>query len=307
MTDHDAYARAVREALARHPEREELLEDLDDHLAEIAAESDAPLEDRLGPPAAYAEELRAAYGGRPEAGKGRRGPREIVAGLRARVRRHRLYGRVTGFLGELRPGWWVLRGYALAMAGLALATGPRPASAGTRLVPGDAVELLVVVAAVAASVWFGGRRGGWPVVSLAVAVAVNVVAAVALVAGMVAGASGPVVQQAFAPVQQSRQPDVVLVGSGSPFVGDVSNIKPYKDGKPLTGVDLYDQDGRPLVLSPEEHGFELDPSCGEVLRNRYPLPLVTVEQAEERRLREQEGEQADVVPAPSACATSEPG
>jgi hypothetical protein len=33
-------------ALAYQPEREELLEDLDDHLAEIAAESDAPLGER---------------------------------------------------------------------------------------------------------------------------------------------------------------------------------------------------------------------------------------------------------------------
>ncbi|MGW0483862.1 hypothetical protein [Nonomuraea sp. NPDC003214] len=301
MTDHDAYARAVREALARHPEREELLEDLDDHLAEIAAESDASLEDRLGPPGAYAEELRAAYAGRPEAVSGRRRPREMAAGFVARVRRHRLYGAATGFLRELRPGWWVLRGYALGMAALAL--NPGPAAEGPGLVPGGAVEILVVAVAVAASVWFGRRRGGWPVLSLAVAV--NAAAAVALLAGVLAGAA-PVPEQAFSPTPQSVRPDVVLVGSGSPFAAAVTNIRLYKDGKALVGVDIYDQDGRPLVLSPEEHGLEIDPACGDVIRNRYPLPLVTAEEAEARRLRELEGGKADVVPAPSACATSEP-
>lgn len=60
------YASAVREALAHAPaaDRELLLEDLEQHLAEVAAESASSLSERLGPPAAYAAELWTAYSGR---------------------------------------------------------------------------------------------------------------------------------------------------------------------------------------------------------------------------------------------------
>ena len=58
------YATAVRAAFADlpAPERELLLEDLEDHLAEVAAEGEGPLAARLGAPEAYAAELRASAG-----------------------------------------------------------------------------------------------------------------------------------------------------------------------------------------------------------------------------------------------------
>ncbi|MEV0351882.1 hypothetical protein AB0H88_39465 [Nonomuraea sp. NPDC050680] len=43
---HPVFLSAWWPVLAGHPEHEELLEDLDDHLAQIAAESDAPLGER---------------------------------------------------------------------------------------------------------------------------------------------------------------------------------------------------------------------------------------------------------------------
>src|SRR5260370_7513852 len=57
------YAAIVRAQLADLPatERDALLEDLEQHLAEVAAEGEGSLVDRLGPPEAYAVELRAAY------------------------------------------------------------------------------------------------------------------------------------------------------------------------------------------------------------------------------------------------------
>jgi len=57
------YAAQVSAALARlDPEaRARLLDDLEEHLDEVAAESDVPLEERLGPPESYAAELLAAY------------------------------------------------------------------------------------------------------------------------------------------------------------------------------------------------------------------------------------------------------
>ena len=61
------YAAAVRAALADVPEpdRTELLEDLEDHLGEIAVESTESLTARLGTPEAYAAELRSAYTSTP--------------------------------------------------------------------------------------------------------------------------------------------------------------------------------------------------------------------------------------------------
>jgi uncharacterized membrane protein len=76
MTSHDPeavarYAAAVRAAVADlgAEERAQLLDDLEAHLQEVAAESDAPLTERLGPPETYAAELRAAYGAPPGAGR----------------------------------------------------------------------------------------------------------------------------------------------------------------------------------------------------------------------------------------------
>jgi len=63
------YAAAVRAALGGLDPRAaaHLLDDLEEHLAEVAAESDVPLAERLGPPESYAAELLAAYasGGAP--------------------------------------------------------------------------------------------------------------------------------------------------------------------------------------------------------------------------------------------------
>ncbi|WP_460493992.1 HAAS signaling domain-containing protein [Dactylosporangium cerinum] len=60
----DYYYERVAAALADLPEdtRDELLEDLPAHFAEVLEEQGGPLVDRLGPPATYAAELRAAAG-----------------------------------------------------------------------------------------------------------------------------------------------------------------------------------------------------------------------------------------------------
>jgi hypothetical protein len=59
-----SYARAVREAMADLPPEQahEVLDGLDEHLAEIVAEGTTDLEEVLGSPEAYAAELRASAG-----------------------------------------------------------------------------------------------------------------------------------------------------------------------------------------------------------------------------------------------------
>ncbi|MFG3439144.1 hypothetical protein ACGF0J_18020 [Nonomuraea sp. NPDC047897] len=255
------YAQAVRDALAGHPDAEELLDDLDDHLAEIAAESDVPLEERLGPPAAYAEELAAAYGGRPASRQKRRlRPVGRLRDLHATLMGKDAYRGFLGLLRELRPGWWVLRGYLLAMilAGFA----------DDRVLPGDALGWLLVLAFVAASVWWGRSARGR--LALPVTLLANAGAVVALLIG-VAIADRPALDERH--LADGSGP--VMVETVSGLGGDVYNIKPYaKDGTPLTDVYLYDQNGRPLTTDPEAHGYTVDRSCGEPILNRYPLPLV---------------------------------
>lgn len=164
------YAAAVRAAFADlpAPDRETLLEDIEDHLVEVAAESGGPLEERLGPPETYAAELR-AWAGLPAPGAARRrGPRASRLGRRvqrlaATVAAHPAGRAVFEFLPELRPAWWVLRGY-LAVQAVAVAISvvllagsglsfPVPA-----LLNSQVLGLLAVVAAVAGSVALG-RRG----------------------------------------------------------------------------------------------------------------------------------------------------
>ena len=108
-----AYATAVRTALGDLPadEKTALLEDLEEHLSEIAAESEEPLAQRLGAPEQYASELRAAYGAaRPRSTK-RRGGLQDLRAASAWVSRSNWYREVRAFLPSLRPAWWVLRAY----------------------------------------------------------------------------------------------------------------------------------------------------------------------------------------------------
>jgi hypothetical protein len=261
MITTEQYAQAVREALADHPERDELLEDLDDHLAEIAAESDVPLEERLGPPEAYAEDLLAAYEDRPESAQKRRyRVRDRLGSWHSGLRGQSAYRGFAAFLPELRPGWWVLRGYVLAMLLLSL-----PGEG--RVTPQDPVDWVVLAAAVWASVWLGRRTRGRLLATLAIVA--NLAGAVALLAALTAAqfkTSQPVAYAVNKPM------NVLMVGGDS---DNVYNIKPYaKDGTPLTDVYLYDQDGNPVLTHPEDYGYTVDPGCGEPILNRYPLPLI---------------------------------
>lgn len=280
------YAQAVRAALAGHPDAEELLDDLDDHLAEIAAESDVPLVERLGSPAAYAEELVAAYGGRPASRQKRRPrPLERLRALHVTLMGKGPYRGLVGFLPELRPGWWVLRGYLLAMilAGFA----------DDRVTPDDPLGWLLAIVFVVASVWWGRHARGrlaLPLTLLADAAAVMALLLAVTIADRLS---------LDEPSMADGVP--VMVETVSGLSGDVYNIKPYaKDGTPLTDVYLYDQNGRPLTTDPESHGFTVNRACGEPILNRYPLPLV------EETSAEPGGTQAPPCPRADPAATAGP-
>ena len=268
------YAAAVRAALASLPdaERESLLEDLENHLAEVATESDQSLEERLGRPASYAAELRSAYGVVSEIEKGR---------LRRRIRDRfwtvvraasatKAYRDVRAFLPELRGGWWVLRAYLLVLIlafifrdGLNLGPIPNPFSSS------GLFEILAILVAMVASVRLG-RRGmpvsrGWRGVALGVNIGIALLALPVLVS-MGTGSN-------YYGYYAADSSDPYLSQASAGYYPGFTNIYPYsKDGQPLKDVLLYDQDGRPIVPAPS--GVVTDVPVGAdglPILNAYPL------------------------------------
>lgn len=259
------YAAAVRAALADVPEpdRSELLEDLEDHLAEVAGESDEPLQARLGAPEDYAAELHAAYLQRP--GQQRPAPGKKPSLLR------RLDDRIAAFhtrvekrfpwyetvRNDFRPAWWLLRGYLIALVGWTVLDG------WFHPVPTGAFDLLLLIAAVTASVALGYRmRDGLRSRPLLI---------LSLGGGLVALLAAFFVLTESSP----RYESVPYTGLSDqqPYPG-LANIYPYtKDGEPLQDVLLYDQDGRPIQLDHELYGYQAVPGPTPRIPNSFPLPI----------------------------------
>ena len=215
--DVEAYAARVRTALGdlAAADRDDLLADLEDHLAEVAAEG--PLDELLGTPEAYAAELRSSAG-LPAGGTGPSWWQELA---------DRPWLRPTlDFLPELRPGWWVLRGVLVAWI--------------AALWPGGGLPLLVALSVllVPASVLLGRRSQVDLRLRVAeVAASVGAVAALVLF-GAAAVPSGAGIPEPYPAVQDTSR------------VAGVTNLYPYdKDGRPLTDVQLYDQDGNPVDVT----------------------------------------------------------
>lgn len=230
------FVAAVRGQLADLPAEvvDELTGGLEADLSDLAAESDVPLPVRIGSPAAYADELRSAAD-LPPRGAVRRGPGHLAGLWRAgldRVREEPWWPGTRDFLLAIRPAWWVARGLV-------------PAWLAGHMFGSPLFGLLVAAIAVVISVELG--RGRWPgrlagtLTRLA-----NVVAVLCLLAAVVGG---------FGIGGRNH------VGDADPIYGapgllqggePVTNVFPYDaQGHLLTGVQLFDQDGRPLALDPD--------------------------------------------------------
>jgi hypothetical protein len=249
----DAFLAAVREQLSDLPEEErtDLLEDLAQHLADISAdraEDGPPLTTLLGEPQQYAAELRSAADLPPrtapvvtkESFVARVGRSRPVR-LSQRVWRNPYAMQVRNFVPQLRPAWWVLRGYlVIALPALASPNStddfPVPSVGGSNF-----LGFLFVLGAIVASVWLGMHPGGrWRRRAVIAGNALLVMFSLGLISEVDHRMSGG---PRF--VSSSGVPSEVSQLS-SPH-GPVTNIYPYaSDGTPLKGVLLYDQDGRPL-------------------------------------------------------------
>ncbi|MBW3536333.1 MAG: hypothetical protein KY395_01005 [Actinobacteria bacterium] len=247
----EEYLDAVRAELADLPEEErgELLEDLAQHLTDIAADesrADVPLKDLLGAPADYASELRTAAG-LPSKDSRRRMkvPRPDVSAwlnnssLGQWVNGpagQRLLGPSLSLFRELRPAWWVLRGVLLVAVFSWPATGhPIPEVFGSRM-----FGLLLIGGVVALSVKVGRLGyGGWK--RLVVVVDVFVVLLALTV-------PGPPTTSQVLWLDRPSNWDIVAT-----HLGPVTNIYPYDaQGRPLDNVLLFDQEGRPFRVARQE-------------------------------------------------------
>ena len=267
-----SYATAVRAALAALPdaERESLLEDLEDHLAEVASESDLSLDERLGKPEDYAAELQSAYGAGNDLSSTKRNRpfRERTAALLKTALGNLPYSNMRSFLPELRPGWWVLRAYlAVLFLALVFRDGSNLTPIPNPFTSGGLLQIVATAIAIGISVRLGRRalpaNRGWRWAVVGVNVAIAGLALPAL-ASMGTGSN------AYS-YDYSSDPYVSAASAG--YLPGVTNIYPYsRDGKPLRDVLLYDQDGRPLV--PDKTDIVVDVPNGPdglPIPNAYPL------------------------------------
>lgn len=231
------YRDAVRASLAdlSAVDRDDLMEDVESHLTEVAAEDGGSLA-RLGSPAEYAAELRTSAGLPASSAPVRTSfwTRlnaafvDSAAGRGAeRIAASRSWQSLRSFLPELRPGWWVLRGYLVAVV-----VGQLVGLYSFGLLPTSGPALLLSLVAIWASVRLGRYAKThrsvrpWIIAGTALLILFYV---------LVVGAQ--------------RVPDYYYDEQQAGLVG-VSNIYVFdSEGRPLTGVQLFDQDGNPLQVA----------------------------------------------------------
>jgi hypothetical protein len=260
------YLAAVRRELADLDpnERDELLADVEASLHDAAEETDAPIATRLGSPEDFASELRTAAGlGRDES---------VLRRLRVRdALQSPEWARVKRGLVELAPIWWLARAY-VAVAVLAWLfddgrgiTPPEVFRLGTQNL-GFVLLTLAAVASVALGFWL--RRRGRLGMAGIVANVVLAVAAVPVYANLLDWVSNRSGGETIV-VQTSVTEGLAVDGE------PVENVYPYsRDGRLMLDVLLYDQNGAPLNIRPDD----ADPTrrvlrtkSGDGAFNSFPL------------------------------------
>ncbi len=277
-----SFVARVRESLSdlSEDDRLELTEGLEADLTDQVAEHGGAV---LGDPEAYARELRSAAGFDPMARRRLRIPTGRSLAEQLDIVRHLWDGAVAGpriapvwtVLVALRPAWWALRAWAAAVAVARLVPGWYDYGfrwlPGVHPVLGTAILLICLVGSTLVGtgrLWPGGRSGTAGRVALLL---LNVVALVALpvINGQLDAQSWSRYSQGYNEAQRGNgAPGLVSRGE------QVCNIAAYDAaGQPLTGVQLFDQRGRPLdVQCYGQAGRTVPWVLGDVTRwNVFPL------------------------------------
>lgn len=246
---------------------------------------------RFGSPSDYAAELRVAAGVAPSPPAVSRRGRGTWAGSTARARAvaARAAGPVTrapwwpearDFLVAMRPVWWILRGWLVGVLVLTIVTDGHGyfdyRNSGSpelgALAPAGLAEFLVMSVFVVVSVQYGrGRwtpRGRWN----AVGVIASVGAAVAVVPAVItvmASIGDVEVRYEYVDNTDYSVTTASVGGDRNALIAGgerVRNLFVYgPDGEYVEGAQIVDQDGRPLLLTPEGSMWEEDDLTGEEL------------------------------------------
>ncbi len=248
--DADRYLKEVAPHLAVLPadERADLLEDLAQHLREIAAEPGPPLAERLGAPEAYAAELLASAGV-PTTWRPRTPLLTRAASLTDRARASWVGQEVVRLQPVLRPAWWVVRAYlAVSLLSALERDGAYPGFPLPHLFGNPFLGLLGVLVAIPLSVRLA-QRPLPPAGRLAVLGANVVLAFYAL--SLLGRAGTPelrYIESYGGPVAAASR-GCLTTASGNV----ITNLYGYDtEGRLLDPVLLYDQNGQPIDnLCPE--------------------------------------------------------
>lgn len=281
--DVTSFVSRVRECLSdlSEDDRLELTEGLEADLTDQVAEHGGAV---LGDPEAYARELRAAAGYDPVARRRLRVPTgrtlaeqlDILRGLWDELVSRPRVAPAWSVLVALRPAWWALRAWAAAVAVARLV--PGWFDYGFRWLPGvhPVLGLAILLVCLVGStlvgtgrIWPGGRSGSSARAALLL---LNVVALVALpvINGQLDAQSWSRYSQGYNEAQRGGINGAGVVNRGQ----QVCNIAAYDaSGRPLTGVQLFDQRGRPLdVQCFGQAGRTVPWVLGDVTRwNVFPL------------------------------------
>jgi hypothetical protein len=257
-------------------ERDELLDDLQQHLLEVAAEEGPSLAERLGPPAAYAAELLASVGARADAAGSRRVPlREHARRVASAAQEAPAVATAVAYAKSLRPAWWLARGVIVGWWLIIVLLNEDvsrwivfPQVRGHRL-PG----IVAVGAATLVSVLIGLRTDKLGRNWRRAVIAGNVAVAVIAVFLSTTDEAYPV-----PPVQGyygGPPPSMCLTNRNGQAI---ENLYPYDaDGRPLDRVLLFDQTGQPVDnLCPAATDAYGRPLKTEYARDANGAPVINV-------------------------------
>lgn len=274
----EAFLARVRDELADLPadERDELLEDIESHLAEVAGEGEVALAVRLGSAEEFAQELRHSAGLPPRAAV--RAPSRLATGREWLERAIRRAESLRGHF-DARLVWQLTRGWLLAVAvafvvsrfgdssawGHAHAWLPHPG------IRGDGAAL-ILVGIVALSVLLGRRAAAGKAVRLdRLASAAALVAIVPAAWHMDSPPRSPYYSSQPLQTRVAFAPLPGLSFNGNP----VSNIFAFdRSGAPLNDVLLYLPNGRALNVDAnriDPHRRYLVTRRGNRVYNSFPV------------------------------------
>ncbi len=250
-----AYLDAVRDRLKGLPieEADELVSDLEQHLAELMAEDTGPLLDRLGSPQEYAAELAASAGWPTTLARSSVSLARVLSGWKASMASSAGLRWSRQHWPEYRPGWWLGRALLIGLILAAFNGSGRPA------------HLLWIAPLALASVAAG--RGattshGWRLISLLM----TLTAIFAVIVGLMNDVRVMPERVIYTYYEYNPQG---MVGPN----GIVDYVYAYDtQGQPVD-VFLYDQNGSPLETGWTRYYYQSDMDA-QPFANFYPTERV---------------------------------